>query len=206
MPTRPPQLDPVFVLLFGKQPPRRLDRRRFPRLKKALKKLGLMTEQISEVLGVSAETFSVELCEGNNACVSREGEISVGIELLEEHQRDDELLVAILSHEMGHQPWTWPQGSVGKLTRKQRNALLREEEAKADRFAGKALADLGLAPDAICKFLIALEKFETHPPADYYPAPVRAQMIREAFRRRRRTLKDAARFNPAAALRERELR
>ncbi len=200
------QIDAVQVLFFGKLPPRRLDRRRYPKLKKAFKKLEMMRDQISEVMGIPSETFSLELCEGANASVSRQGEISIGIELLEEHQRDDALLVAILGHEMGHQPWTWPKGDLGRVSRAQLNAMYREGEARADRFAGKALADLGLAPDAICEFLAAAEKFEAHPPADYYPAPVRAQMIRDAFGRRRRTLKNAARFNPAAGLRERELR
>ncbi len=37
---------------------------------------------------------------------------------------------------------------------------------------------------------LAAEKFEAHKPADYYPADVRAKVIRDAFRRRVNALKE----------------
>src|SRR5690606_31547948 len=103
-------------------------------------------------------------------------------------------------------PWTWPTGDLGRLTKKQRDQLCRDEEARADRFAGRALAELGLAPDAICEFLLKAAKFETHPPSDYYPAKERAQLIRETFSRRRRVLQHVSHLSPRVLQRMRELR
>ena len=201
-----PDAGPLGQLLFGKRQPRLVDRRRYPSLKKALKKLDLSKSQIAEALGAPEAFFSVELAEGGNASINRQGRIAFGLELLDRHQREDELLVGILAHEIGHAPWTWPDGDLGHLTKKQIDHIYREEEAKADRFAGKALAELGLSPDAICGFLETLAKFETHPPSDYYPATERAELIRATFNRRRGTLERVSHLSPRVLQRMRELR
>lgn len=180
-------LHPMAVLLFGKRPPKPVDRRKHPRLGRALRKLSALAEQMAPFAGAAPSDVTVELCEGGNASISQQGRIFVGVDLLEQHQRDDDLLVAVIGHELGHRPWDWPQLDVTRLTRAQRNALLREEEAKADRFAGRMLAELGADPESVCRFLVEAERFEAHPPADYHPAPVRARQIREAFTRRART-------------------
>jgi hypothetical protein len=191
----PPKLatgHPMTILLFGKRPPRLVDRRKHPKLKKALKKLEATVDQIAEIVGRASNAFSVELCEGENASINRDGQIAVGVGLLEEYQGNDAFLVGLLGHEVGHKPWTWPKGDLSKLTKKQLDALYREEEAKADRFAGKVLAELGVSPDEICAFLLKHETFEGRKPSDYYPADVRAAMIKEAFRRRTNMLKAGA--------------
>jgi predicted Zn-dependent protease len=87
---------------------------------------------------------------------------------------------------MGHQPWTWPKTDVSRMTRGQIAALCREEEAKADRFAGRVLAALDGDPEAICQLLTSAEAFEDHKPVDYYPADIRASMIKASFQRRNR--------------------
>lgn len=197
---------PLAVLLFGKRPPRLVDRRRHPKLKRALRKLEYLKDQVAPLAGRDGGALSVELCEGENASISRSGQLAVGIELLEQHQHDDDLLVAIVGHEIGHRPWTWPDGDLGRLSRAQLDQLYREEEAKADRFAGRVLADLGGSPESICRFLLAAAKFEAHPPSDYYPAKVRAAMIRSAFTRRARVLASASRNLPELARKGRDLR
>jgi hypothetical protein len=197
---------PMAVLLFGRRPPRLVDPKKHPKLRKALRKLGALKEQIAELAGKSPDELSVALCEWSNACISREGQIAVGVELLERYQGNDDMLVAVLGHEVGHRPWTWPDIDASRLTLAQRNALCREEEAKADRFAGKVLADLGADPEAVCRFLVAAEGFEGKKPADYYPADVRARMIKQAFTRRKRALTDALAYYPGLAARSRDLR
>jgi hypothetical protein len=201
-----PDQHPLGALLFGKRPPKLVDRRKYPSLGKALKKLDLSKQQIAEALGAPEAFFSVELCEGDNASINQNGQIAFGLELLDEHQNENELLVGVLAHEIGHQPWSWPKGDLSKLTKKQLDQLYKDEEAKADRFAGRALADLGLSPDALCDLLLSLHKFESHPPSDYYPAPVRAQMIREVFSNRKGTLDRAAHLSTRIMNRRRELR
>lgn len=187
--TPPPGAHPMSVLLFGKRPPKRVDRRKHPKLGKSLSKLEYVKDQISELLGRQGKELTLELCEGENACISRDGEISFGVELLERHGDDDDLMVAVLGHEIGHQPWTWPERLDPRgMTKAKLDAIYREEESKADRFAGRILAELGARPDSLCDFLRARESFEAVKPTDYYPAETRARIIRGAFQRRDRAL------------------
>ncbi|MBI5478463.1 MAG: hypothetical protein HY906_06380 [Deltaproteobacteria bacterium] len=180
---------PMTILLFGKKPPKLVDKRKHPKLKKGLARLEDMKEQVALLLGRQGKDFTLELCEGGNACISRDGQIAFGVDLLGAHQGDDDLLLAILGHELGHQPWTWPGGDLSKLTRAQLDQLYRDEEARADRFAGRVLAELGATPDAVEKFLLRHAKgFEQKQANDYYPAEVRVEMIRAAFNRRARAL------------------
>lgn len=177
----------MSVLLFGKKPPKLVDKKKHPKVRAGLARLDDMTEHIALMMGRSAKDFSLELCEGDNACISRDGQIAFGVELLEEHQADDDLLLGILGHEMGHQPWEWPSGDMSMMTRAQLDALYRDEEAKADRFAGRVLAELNASPDAVERFLRRHAKgFEGNQVNDYYPVDVRVEMIRKAFDRRRR--------------------
>lgn len=201
---QPPQS--IEVVLFGKRAARLVDPRRFPHLKKAMRKLGAAKEQVAEILGVTDNTFALALAEGSNASINRDGRIAFGYELLEAHAGDDALVVAIIAHEIGHQPWLWPQGDMSHLTKKALDFMSREEEAKADRFCGKALADLAVSPDAICDFLLAHGKFEKHPPADYYPAEQRVEMIQGSYAKRRKVLASAAHLSPRALERQRQLR
>jgi hypothetical protein len=192
--------------MFGKRPARRLDARKYPHLKKALRRLRAVTEQVAEIAGQPDELFELDLCEGANASISRDGHIGVGKELLEEFPDDDELWVGILGHEVGHAPWDWPNFDLSKLRKSERDQLYRDEEAKADRFAGRVLAELGVSPNRISEFLIASAAFEAHPPSDYYPAPVRAEMIQEAFVRRTQALQRALAVLGFGAERRRDLR
>lgn len=181
--------DPMVVLLFGKRPSKRVDRRKYPKLRKAMRKLEYVRDEIAERMGVPPKAFELELCEGNSAWVGRDGTIGIGVEFLEENEDDDELLVAVLAHEMGHQPWTWPTEDISGLKRSEREHLHREEEAKADRFAGRMLAELSVSPEAVCRYLQQHEAFEKgNPSQEYYPAEVRARMIRESHGRRRRVV------------------
>jgi predicted Zn-dependent protease len=209
-PTPMPQLakpHPMSVVLFGKVPPRAVDKKKHPKLGKAMKKLDGLVDQISESLGQSSEVFELLLSEGKNAMVGRDGKLFIGVELLEERPDDDDFWVAVLGHEIGHQPWTWPSGNMAHLTRAQLNHLSREEEAKADAFAGRVLADLGANPDALCSFLLKAEKFEAGKlPANYYPAPMRAEIIRKAFVTRRAMTRRVALSFPEWTQRSRNLR
>jgi predicted Zn-dependent protease len=182
---------PMSVLLFGKRKPRRVDKRKYPGLRKALRKLEGIKDQLAELAGFPAADIEIELCEGDNAFISHDAQISIGVGLLSEHEHDDDLLVAVLGHEIGHRPWSWKVPDVSTMTRAEIDQLRRDEEAKADRFAGRVLADLGADPESVCRFLLSAAKFETHPPSDYYPAADRARMIRDAFRRRDASLRNA---------------
>jgi hypothetical protein len=179
----------MAVLLFGKRPPKLVNRRNYPGLAKSLRKLEQMKDEISELSGRPASYFSLELCEGDTACISGQGTIALGLDLLAEHRNNDDLMLAILGHEIGHRPWTWPRFDLSKLKRSERNALYRQEEAKADRFAGVALAELGANPGPICEFFLKQALFEDIPPTEYDPAAVRAANILKAYETRAAMLK-----------------
>jgi len=197
------QPHPMAVLLFGKRPAPLADRRKHPRLAKALRKLKHLKDQIGELAGMGEEDGGVDLAEGRNASIGRDGRIRYGRELLEETEDDDDFLVAVVGHEIGHQPWTWPTFNLAGMSKRALDAMYREEEAKADRFAGRALAELGASPDSVCNFLIAAERFEAHKPTDYYPAEVRAEIIRGAYSRRLKALQRPRLVLPGIAGRSR---
>ena len=197
---------PMMVLLFGKRPPRRIDARRYPSLKRALRKLRAISGQVAELVGRDEDDFPLSLCEGENAAIGQDSELFIGVDLLQEHERESDLLLGITGHEIGHKPWTWPRGGLGRLTRAQLNAMYREEEAKADRFAGRAFADLGGDPEPLCDFLLSHATFEGKKSEEYYPAPVRVRMIREAYQRRMRALRTGHAILGATSARTRELR
>lgn len=184
---RAPQFVPVSyeALLFGKRPARLVDPRKYPHLKKGKRKLEALAEDISGLLGVAGGELTVSLAEGKNASISRDGELRMGVKLLEERQEDDDFLVAVVGHEVGHQPWDWPQHDLRGLTRKQLGELYKVEERKADDFMGAVLAKLGADPGSMAEFLLAAEAFEKTPPLDYDPADERVALMRRAFERQR---------------------
>jgi hypothetical protein len=59
--------------------------------------------------------------------------------------------------------------------------ICREEEAKADAFAGTALAEMRMSPEPIVSFLQSVQD-QPHP--EYFPVDVRADIIREAHKGR----------------------
>jgi hypothetical protein len=186
---------PISVLLFGKRAPKLVDKRKHRKLRKGLARLEDMTEHIALMLGRRSEAFTLELCEGDNAFISRDGQVAFGVDLLAAHQDDTDLLLAVLGHELGHQPWSWPDGDLSKLTKAQLANLYREEEAKADRFAGRVLAELGASTGSIERFLLLHAKgFEAQQSNEYYPAEVRVAMIRKAFDRKLRSRQSASKL------------
>ncbi|MFN0061841.1 MAG: hypothetical protein ACKVPX_04910 [Myxococcaceae bacterium] len=188
---RPPlivQPHPMAVLLFGKRPPRRVDARRYPSLKKALRKLLGIRDDVAALIGLDGDDFPLSLAEGSNASISQHCEVFIGLQLLAKHERDTDLLVGIIGHEIGHNPRDWPRLPPAGISQKKRLEIVRLEEDKADRFSGRAMADLGASPEPLCIFLENHAGFESKANAEYFPPDVRARSIRDAYRRRMRRL------------------
>ncbi len=83
-----------------------------------------------------------------------------------------------MAHEIGHRPKRWEQYRAQRaLTHAELHALCRHEETLADRFAGKALAEMNMSPEPLCEFLLQVQK-KPHP--DYLPAADRVEIIRDA--------------------------
>jgi hypothetical protein len=190
------------ALFFGKRAARRVDPRKYRHLSKGKRKLEYLADEVADLIGGFGEDISVSLAEGNNASISRDGELRVGVELLEAKQDDDDFLVALVGHEIGHQPWHWPTGPIS-LSPRELNALYRAEERRADDAMGRVVAMLGAKPDSMAQFLLAAS-FEKAPPLDYDPAEARVALLRQSFSQQ--VIRDTRREAMAGTVKTRPLR
>lgn len=171
---------PIEQTLFGSVRPKPLDPAKFPQLAEQLRWLQRQKLKIASFVGDADSDYALLLAEGNNACIDPEGRIYIGATLLARAEDEPALVAGVLAHEIGHRPKTWRRYRQGHgLSRAQLLALARQEEAKADMVAGRALAALDLSPDPLCAFLEAHGHFEKQP-ENYFPVPDRVRMIRDA--------------------------
>ncbi|MCC6809418.1 MAG: M48 family metalloprotease [Deltaproteobacteria bacterium] len=179
----------IETMLFGSVRPKVLDAAHFPQLAEQIRWLNRQKMRIASFVGDKDEEYEIVLAEGMNACIDPHGKIYIGERLIS--LSDQALLAGVLAHEIGHRPKTWKKLRQGHgLSREQLLAFARDEEAKADRVAGRSLAALELDPQRLCTFLKRTGNFEKQPET-YYPADVRVAMIIEAYEAQR-TRKDAA--------------
>lgn len=168
----------VQQALFGRARPPVLDPALFPELAHQLKLLANTKKKLAMMAGDRDEDYELVLADGTIAMIDEHGTIFVGAQFLAGCAEKPEVLIGVLAHEIGHRPKRWSEYRVRKqLTKDELEALCRHEETRADLFAGKALAELALACDPLCEFLQAIEA-KPHP--EYFPAAVRAQVIRDA--------------------------
>lgn len=158
------------TVLFGSMIPKPVDPRQFPELVKLLKKLRAKKSQLAYLQGDSDSDYELGLMADRPACIDSQGRIFLGVQFLRDHEDEEETLVGALAHEIGHRPKQWQQqyetlNLTPSISLEDRQALSRLEERKADTFAGKALANLGLKPAGICRFLLG-ETSGSHPAYD----------------------------------------
>lgn len=172
----------VQQTLFGKPKPRVLDASTRPHLQKRLAMLRRFRRKIAHLAGDTEDDYPMLLADGTIASVDGEGNIYLGADFLEQEGDEAGVVVGALAHEIGHRPKRWSQyQTTRELSKDELQAICREEEAKADAFAGTALAELELSPDALIAFL---QRIQDKPHPDYFPAEVRGEIIREAYRSR----------------------
>ena len=68
------------------------------------------------------------------------------------YQEEEDVLVGVLAHEMGHRPKRWGE-YMEEPPVSRRASLRRHEETRADIFCAKALAELGLQVEPLVAFL-----------------------------------------------------
>lgn len=120
---------------------------------------------------------------GTIACVDDDDNIYMGVEFLESHKSDEDLLAGIMAHEWGHivsdlpRNQDWSHCSWDDLF-----AIRREEESYADAYAGRMLYRMGYAVTRFATFLEELRKFENRLQTHKYHNPqLRAEIVRQAF-------------------------
>jgi hypothetical protein len=175
----PPIGQQVQQTLFGKPRPLVLDAAQYPELNDILAVLRKYVGRLARMAGDKEEDYGLVLADGTIAMIDEGGMIYVGAGFISAFRQQLDVLVGALAHEVGHRPRRWSEyHSRRQLTVKEIEYICRHEETRADIFAGKALAELGLDCEPLCTFLAHIAE---KPHREYFPADVRAQVIRDAF-------------------------
>lgn len=162
-----------------------------------LARLHAYRKKLVRMLGDDERDYDLTLAEGTIASIDASGKIYVGKRFLLENMDQLDLLVGVLAHEIGHRPKRWKQyKQTAKLSKDQMEALCRQEETYADYFAGKALAELGMSPEPMIAFL---KRIEEVPHPEYFPAHMRADVIRDGYKDGKRKATNRKKFFPEFA-------
>lgn len=168
----------VTKALFGKAKPPVLDPAQFPHLAEQLKALKRYKKKLATMAGDEEQDYDICLADGTIAMIDEEGMIYVGAGFLEACANEMEILVGVLAHEIGHRPKRWKEYKERKLLNiEDLQALCREEETRADIFAGKALAEMKMSPKPLQDFL---KRIQDKPHPEYFDAQIRAQVIEDS--------------------------
>jgi hypothetical protein len=168
--------------LFGGTKPPLLDPAKFPALMAQIALLNRYKKKLATMAGDDDKDYEIVLADGTIAMIDEDGQIYMGAAFLARFGEQPEVLVGALAHEIGHRPKRWKTISIDEgATQEQLQDLLKDEETRADIFAGKALAEMDLDCEPLCAFL---EEVEEHPHPEYWPAKVRGEVIRDAHQGR----------------------
>jgi len=166
--------------LFGKRKPPVLDEDEFPQVIGLMRKLDGYRRKFAHQAGDSEDDYRLKLADGTIAMIDGKGNIYIGVRFLLKFLELPEVPIGALAHEIGHRPQRWNEYKTRKnLTKPELDKLCRYEETRADLFAGQAMAEVGLTVEPMIKFL---KDIEEGPHPDYFPANLRAQVIREGYR------------------------
>lgn len=121
------------------------------------------------------------------ACVDADDNIYMGVDFLEQHHKDEDLIAGIMAHEWGHMMSEIAPGTdFSHLSWDELFEIRREEEAAADAFAGKALYQMNYEIDKLIEFFKnkdmidkKINKKVTN--FKYHPPEVREAIIRYAY-------------------------
>jgi hypothetical protein len=164
--------------LFGRKKPKVLDQDDVD-CSAQLARLHAYRKKLARLAGDDEDDYDLVLADGTIAMIDADGRIYVGKRFLLENMHDVDLQVGVIAHEIGHRPRRWAEYRAQQpRTREELQKLCRTEETYADYFAGRALAELGLKVESLCSFL---EKIEDKPHPEYFPAKLRAEVIRDGF-------------------------
>lgn len=182
--------------LFNRPQPLVLDPAKFPMLAEQMRLLNRFKKKLAQLAGDEDEDYTINLADGPIAQIDEHGNIFMGAQFLFAAKNNPELMVGVLAHEIGHRPRRWKDYKVRKdLTKEQLEALCRHEETRADLFSGRALAELDMSAEPLAQFLLNQPDVAT-PHPEYFPAEVRAQVIRDAHMSRGYALESRKKLFP----------
>jgi len=182
--------------LFGKKKPPILDEDD-AQIAALMGRLHAYRKRLARLAGDTEDDYDLVLSAGTIAMIDQDGLIYVGKEFLLGKSDDVACQVGVLAHEIGHRPKRWNEYKQEReLTKEEAEKLARTEETRADYFAGKALAELGLPVEPLCTFLRTIQ---THPHPEYFSADLRVECIQEGYDDGKRRSNNVAKFFPELA-------
>lgn len=159
-----------------------------------LARLQAYRKRLARLAGDSEDDYALTLADGTIAMIDGDGLIYVGRDFVLQHQDQLDVMVGVLAHEIGHRPKRWHEYKQEKvLTKEEREQLCRTEETRADYFAGKALAEMGMRCEPLITFL---RNVQTQPHPEYFSAELRGEVIREGFGDGKRQARNRKAFFP----------
>ncbi len=165
--------------LFGRPRPQVLDEEGSPELAAVLATLRLFRGKLDMLAGEPPGGLLL-LSQDIIAAIDEQATIYVGSTFVSTYQQQLDLLVGAIAHEVGHRPRYW-QGLRDKLapglTQADLDLICRQEEIRADVFAGRGLARLGMAAQPLADFVVRVG-VQPHP--HYLLGEERAKIILEA--------------------------
>lgn len=182
--------------LFGKKKPPVLDEDDAD-VAAQMARLHAWRKRLARLAGDDEDDYALCLSTGTIAMIDERGLVYIGKEFLLGHMDQPGVLVGVLAHEIGHRPRRWAEyRSAAPVSKEEAEKLCRLEETRADYFAGRALAELGLSAEPLIAFL---KRVAVHPHPEYFSAELRAEVIREGFADGRRRSQNRAKFFPELA-------
>lgn len=168
----------VSQSLFGRPKPKVLDSEDADTAA-LMGRLHAYRKKLARLAGDDEDDYDLVLAEGTIAMIDERGLVYIGRSFLLDFAEQVDLQVGVLAHEIGHRPKRWGEYKDQQaLTKADIDKLCRLEETRADYFAGRGLAELGLSWEPLVRFL---EAISTHPHPQYFPAHIRGEAIREGF-------------------------
>ena len=174
----------VSQSLFSRPAPLLMDASAFPDLQAMLVVLDKYRRKLALLVGDRDDDYALALAQDTIAAIDDRGIIFLGAHFLLAHQHRLEVVVGAMAHEIGHRPKRMKQlaqNDTRQLTEHEKNALLLHEEIRADSFAGRGLAELGMSCEPLIAFLYDVS---VHPHPQYLPVKQRAEVIREGYAKR----------------------
>jgi hypothetical protein len=182
--------------LFSRPRPALLEAAAFPEIMAILAVLNRYRRKLAFLAGDEDKDYGLALADDTIAAIDEHGTIFMGAAFLMGNARNMDLLVGVLAHEIGHRPKRWRELRYQipkELSRPELDALCRHEEIRADFFAGRGLAELGMRWEPLVQFL---EFVQVRPHPEYLPAKERSQVVQDGYMRRDYRLKARSKLFP----------
>lgn len=182
--------------LFGKPKPKVLDADDADTAA-LMARLHVFRKKLARLAGDDPADYDLVLAAGTIASIDKDGLVYVGRDFLLGASENLPLQIGVLAHEIGHRPKRWAEYHAARpRTRDEVEDLCRLEETRADYFAGHALAQLNMRPEALCGFLARIQQ---HPHPEYFSAELRAKTIWEGYEAGARRAANVRKFFPELA-------